>query len=70
MESQAGIGMNGTEKVMSENATPIASRPAEVPLKMLPQDQLHSLFVIAQAINSITDIDQVLNSVMISRFRR
>jgi Nif-specific regulatory protein len=51
---------------MSENAVSnAAARPAPVPPPgMLPQEQLHALYEIAQVLNSITDIDRLLDRVM------
>ena len=63
--SQAGMEVNGMENRMFENATTAATRPPSAPPPgMLPQEQLHALYEIAQVLNSITDIDRLLERVM------
>ena len=49
---------------MQDNAAPAARPSAAPPPGMLPQEQLHALYEIAQVLNSITDIDRLLDRVM------
>lgn len=53
------------EQAMTENNAPMTVRPPQ-PLAagMLPQEQLHALYEISQVLNSITDIDRLLDRVM------
>lgn len=49
---------------MVDNETTTAWTPQMSAMNMLPQEQLHALFDIAQVLNSIVDIDRLLDRVM------
>jgi Nif-specific regulatory protein len=51
--------------MQEDSISTAAVRPTQVsPTGMLPQERLHSLYEIAQVLNSITDIDRLLDRVM------